>query len=108
LRRTDAAGEVTNRQNQFNARFNTVISVDTSGMLEYWVPEEPFDLPKNVNFEYKAETDLYDFKKVGMNHCRIYATISLLLTVGDVGQISANVHCSFQRWLKICHNEYAR
>ncbi|KAI8579693.1 hypothetical protein K450DRAFT_241062 [Umbelopsis ramanniana AG] len=47
----------------FNARFNTVISVDTSGMLEYWEPEEPFDLPKNVNFEYKAETDLYDFKK---------------------------------------------
>jgi len=41
-----------------------VISVDTSGMLEYWEPEEPFDLPKNVNFEYKAETDLYDFKKV--------------------------------------------
>jgi peptidylprolyl isomerase domain and WD repeat-containing protein 1 len=33
-------------------------------MLEYWEPEEPFDLPKNVNFEYKAETDLYDFKKV--------------------------------------------
>lgn len=41
-----------------------MISVDTSGMLEYWEPEEPFDLPKNVNFEYKAETDLYDFKKV--------------------------------------------
>jgi peptidylprolyl isomerase domain and WD repeat-containing protein 1 len=33
-------------------------------MLEYWVPEEPFDLPKTVKFEYKAETDLYDFKKV--------------------------------------------
>ncbi|KAG2172730.1 hypothetical protein INT43_000077 [Umbelopsis isabellina] len=47
----------------FNARFNTVISSDISGMIEYWEPEEPFDLPKNINFEYKAETDLYDFKK---------------------------------------------
>jgi hypothetical protein len=49
---------------QFNARFNTVISSDVSGMMEYWEPEEPFDLPKSINFEYKAETDLYDFKKV--------------------------------------------
>ena len=33
-------------------------------MLEYWVPEEPFGLPKTVSFEYKADTDLYEFKKV--------------------------------------------
>ena len=32
-------------------------------MLEYWVPEEPFDSPKTVSFEFKADTDLYEFKK---------------------------------------------
>ncbi|KAL1921120.1 uncharacterized protein VTP21DRAFT_10836 [Calcarisporiella thermophila] len=48
---------------EFNARFNTVVSADTSGMVEYWQPVEPFDLPKQVNFEYKSETDLYEFKK---------------------------------------------
>jgi hypothetical protein len=41
-------------------------------MLEYWEPEEPFDLPKNVNFEYKAETDLYDFKKVSKRGIFLY------------------------------------
>ncbi|KAI8148410.1 peptidyl-prolyl cis-trans isomerase cyp15 [Fennellomyces sp. T-0311] len=47
----------------FNWRFNTVVSVDTQGMVEYWEPEEPFELPKSVDFEMKAETDLYDFRK---------------------------------------------
>ena len=42
---------------------HTVVSADTSGMLEYWVPEEPFDLPKTVSFKFKADTDLYEFKK---------------------------------------------
>jgi peptidylprolyl isomerase domain and WD repeat-containing protein 1 len=44
-----------------------VISADESGMIEYWQPTEPFDLPKNVRglFTFKSSTDLYDFKKVG-------------------------------------------
>ena len=32
-------------------------------MLEYWIPEEPFGLPKTISFEFKADTDLYEFKK---------------------------------------------
>ncbi|KAF7730577.1 Peptidyl-prolyl cis-trans isomerase cyp15 [Apophysomyces ossiformis] len=47
----------------FNSRFNCVVSVDKSGMIEYWSPEEPFDLPKDLGFELKTETDLYEFKK---------------------------------------------
>ncbi|KAI7855787.1 peptidyl-prolyl cis-trans isomerase cyp15 [Circinella umbellata] len=47
----------------FNWRFNCVVSVDTQGMVEYWSPEDPFDLPKSVDFELKSETDLYEFRK---------------------------------------------
>ncbi|RIA92413.1 peptidyl-prolyl cis-trans isomerase cyp15 [Glomus cerebriforme] len=48
----------------YNEKDHTVLSADTSGMLEYWVPEEPFGLPKTVSFEFKADTDLYEFKKM--------------------------------------------
>ncbi|KAI9488051.1 peptidyl-prolyl cis-trans isomerase cyp15 [Zychaea mexicana] len=47
----------------FNWQFNCVVSVDTQGMVEYWSPEDPFDLPKSVAFELKSETDLYEFRK---------------------------------------------
>ncbi|KAG2202090.1 hypothetical protein INT46_007357 [Mucor plumbeus] len=48
---------------EFNARFDTVVSVDSLGMVEYWSPEEPFGLPDNLNFEMKSQTDLYEFRK---------------------------------------------
>lgn len=48
---------------EFNARFNTVVSVDSLGMIEYWSPEEPFELPSNLEFEMKSQTDLYEFRK---------------------------------------------
>ncbi|CAG8444879.1 5545_t:CDS:10 [Acaulospora morrowiae] len=47
----------------YNELYNCVVSADSSGMVEYWKPEEPFDLPKTVSFEYKSDTDLYEFKK---------------------------------------------
>jgi peptidylprolyl isomerase domain and WD repeat-containing protein 1 len=48
---------------EFNARFNTVVSVDSLGMIEYWSPEEPFELPTHLEFEMKSQTDLYEFRK---------------------------------------------
>ncbi|KAI8063215.1 peptidyl-prolyl cis-trans isomerase cyp15 [Gongronella butleri] len=48
---------------QYNSRFNCVISVDALGMIEYWSPEDPFDLPTSVDFEMKSQTDLYEFRK---------------------------------------------
>ncbi|CAG8599667.1 27760_t:CDS:10, partial [Racocetra persica] len=45
------------------AAYHCVVSIDSSGMIEYWSPDEPFDLPKTVSFEYKSDTDLYEFKK---------------------------------------------
>jgi len=53
----------------FNDKYNCVVSADETGALEYWVPDEEHDLPKTVAFEYKSETDLYEFKK-----CRSTAT----------------------------------
>lgn len=48
---------------EFNWRFNTVVSVDALGMIEYWTPEEPFGLPDHLEFEMKSQTDLYEFRK---------------------------------------------
>ncbi|RHZ65105.1 hypothetical protein Glove_319g14 [Diversispora epigaea] len=47
----------------YNEKYHCVVSADTSGMVEYWEPEEQFELPKTISFEYKSETDLYEFKK---------------------------------------------
>lgn len=47
----------------FNDRYNCVVSGDSTGALEYWVPDENHELPKTVGFEYKTQTDLYEFKK---------------------------------------------
>jgi hypothetical protein len=78
-------------------------------MLEYWEPEEPFDLPKNVNFEYKAETDLYDFKKVSKMRMVFMGNVSAhLLIFVYLVQVSANIHRVVERWLEVCYHEYAR
>ncbi|THG98823.1 hypothetical protein EW026_g3435 [Hermanssonia centrifuga] len=49
----------------YSDRYDTVISADESGFIEYWRPTEPFELPKNVPglWSYKSTTDLYEFKK---------------------------------------------
>ncbi|KAH9922857.1 uncharacterized protein BXZ73DRAFT_91570 [Epithele typhae] len=49
----------------YSDRYNCVVSADEGGFVEYWQPLEPFDLPKNVPglWNYKSETDLYEFKK---------------------------------------------
>jgi peptidylprolyl isomerase domain and WD repeat-containing protein 1 len=50
---------------QYSDRYDLVISADESGMVEYWQPSEPFDLPKVPTlWTLKSSTDLYEFKKV--------------------------------------------
>ncbi|KAF3131264.1 hypothetical protein TWF594_009867 [Orbilia oligospora] len=46
----------------FNTVFDCVVSSDVGGMVEYWQPRDDYDKPNSV-FEYKAETNLFDFKK---------------------------------------------
>ncbi|KZT09132.1 peptidyl-prolyl cis-trans isomerase [Laetiporus sulphureus 93-53] len=49
----------------FSDRYDTVVSADEGGFVEYWNPIEPFELPKNVHglWTFKNATDLYEFKK---------------------------------------------
>lgn len=51
-------------QIRLNPQFRVIVSADRSGMLEYWtsLPTE-FKFPKNVQWEYKTDTDLYEFAK---------------------------------------------
>src|SRR6266536_2332555 len=46
----------------FNEIYDCVVSADESGMIEYWRPSDPYGKPDNV-FEFKASTNLFDFKK---------------------------------------------
>ncbi|MBN3308122.1 PPWD1 protein, partial [Amia calva] len=57
-------------QIRLNVRFRVIVSADKAGMLEYWtgLPSE-FRFPKNVDWEYKTDTDLYEFAK-----CKTYPT----------------------------------
>ena len=41
------------------------MSGDKAGMLEYWSgPSTGYSFPKNVLFQHKLDTDLYEFVKV--------------------------------------------
>ena len=50
---------------QYNPVYHAAVSVDSSGMLEYWSGvKTDCKFPKNVQWQYKTDTDLYDFAKV--------------------------------------------
>lgn len=50
---------------KFNSIFDVIVSTDKSGMIEYWTgPNNDYKFPKNVNFESKMDTDLYEYAKV--------------------------------------------
>lgn len=49
---------------QYNPVYDTCISVDKSGILEYWAgPKNDYEFPKWVQFESKLDTDLFEFAK---------------------------------------------
>ncbi|KAL3124066.1 hypothetical protein niasHT_004655 [Heterodera trifolii] len=50
---------------QYTAAFDVAISFDEIGMAEYWSgSKNEFSFPKTVNFEFKTDTDLYEFCKI--------------------------------------------
>lgn len=57
-------------QIRLNPRYRVVVSADRAGMLEYWtgLPSE-FKFPRQVEWEYKTDTDLYEFAK-----CKTFPT----------------------------------
>ena len=46
----------------YNNAYESVISVDENGMIEYWRPSGNHEKPENV-FQYKSSTSLFDFKR---------------------------------------------
>ncbi|TKA27805.1 hypothetical protein B0A50_04906 [Salinomyces thailandicus] len=46
----------------YNNEFDCVVSVDESGMVEYWQPSGTYEKPDNV-FDIKSSTNLFEFKK---------------------------------------------
>uniref|UniRef100_A0A0N5AIS8 peptidylprolyl isomerase n=1 Tax=Syphacia muris TaxID=451379 RepID=A0A0N5AIS8_9BILA len=50
---------------EYNFVYDCTISVDFSGMVEYWSgPKHDYGFPKNVRWECKTDTDLYEFVKI--------------------------------------------
>lgn len=49
----------------YNSRYETIVSVDQAGILEYWTgAKTDYKFPaKIVSFESKLDTDLYEFAK---------------------------------------------
>ncbi|KAL7748741.1 Peptidyl-prolyl cis-trans isomerase cyp15 [Sorochytrium milnesiophthora] len=48
---------------KYNEAYDCLVSVDDRGMMEYWTPSPPFDPPANLKWRFKADTDLYEFRK---------------------------------------------
>jgi peptidylprolyl isomerase domain and WD repeat-containing protein 1 len=49
---------------QYNAAYEAVVSVDKQGILNYWTGEKnDYSFPKNVDFDSKLDTDLFEFVK---------------------------------------------
>lgn len=46
---------------KYNSKFNTMLSIDTSGTMEYWIPKSPYKAPDL--WKYKSDTDLHVYKK---------------------------------------------
>jgi len=61
----------------FNEIYDCVVSADETGMIEYWRPSGNYDKPDNV-FEYKASTNLFDFKKA--------KSVPTSITISPTGQ----------------------
>ena len=46
----------------FNDAYDCVVSLDETGMIEYWRPSGTYDKPDNV-FQYKSSTSLFEMRK---------------------------------------------
>lgn len=86
---------------QYSDKYDCVISADEGGFVEYWQPAEPFTLPKNVPrlWNYKSETDLYEFKKVSIT----FYVIIHLLTYFSADKIHTNLYNPISRFLFLRH-----
>ena len=62
--------------------FEIAVSTDKMGMLEYWSgARNDYEFPKNIAFESKMDTDLYEFAKA--------KTIVLHIEFNKTGRVMA-------------------
>ncbi|XP_011311435.1 peptidylprolyl isomerase domain and WD repeat-containing protein 1 [Fopius arisanus] len=55
---------------KYNPVFETCITIDESGFLEYWTgPKSEYQFPRCVSFESKLDTNLYEFAKNKTHLC---------------------------------------
>jgi len=47
---------------RYNEKYDTVISIDKKGVIEYWNPETK-QLPEGLKFQFKSDTHLYELAK---------------------------------------------
>ncbi|BFY99385.1 hypothetical protein BsWGS_02425 [Bradybaena similaris] len=67
---------------QYNPHLELTVSADKKGNLEYWTgPKGDYSFPRNLSWEYKTDTDLFEFMK---NKCEV-----LSLTFSPNGQLMA-------------------
>ena len=59
---------------KFNSKYNVIISIDDSGIIEYW-SSSTFEFPKNLKFQFKIDTDLFDLIKVIIYKLKSYFII---------------------------------
>ncbi|KJH47928.1 peptidyl-prolyl cis-trans isomerase, cyclophilin-type [Dictyocaulus viviparus] len=65
LHTLDTLHHVSVRQIEYNHITDIVISIDDSGMIEYWTgAKRGYRFPDNIKWNYKTDTDLYEFVKM--------------------------------------------
>ena len=54
-----------NFSQQYNPQLEIAVSADKKGMVEFWTgPKQDYTFPRRLKWEYKTDTDLYEFAKV--------------------------------------------
>lgn len=75
---------------KYNASFDTVVSIDEQGMIEYWRASDCTFPKSEVSFQFKSETDLYEFakKKTAPVSLTFSTDGTLFATMGKDRQVS--------------------
>jgi len=73
---------------KYNEKYDVVVSADEKGLIEYWTPES-YEFPKNVAFELKSDTDLFEFakNKTIPNHITFSKDEEMFVCMGQDRQI---------------------
>ncbi len=74
--------------------YDVAVSIDDGGMIEYWTgPKGDYKFPTNIAWQFKTDTDLYEFCKVraicNFPHSSQVKSVPLAVKISPDGQILA-------------------